>query len=145
MFRTQSYLLPASLKPRWITIEYENPNCPPLVDGVFSQEIVIPQSGFLCTSSSMYSGWHKRNYFSVNEQGERTLLKTQEQIWGESSFSRAKELLPDGKERCSFKGEQFFYGSKGEVTENNPIMEDEAFLQYHSDCKDWGVEIKHFS
>ncbi len=135
VFRTQNYILPESMKPRWITIEYENPKCPRLTDGIFSQDIVIPQSGFLCTSSSMYTGWHQAKYFLVNEQGERKPIK-EELIWGQSSFNRAKEILPGGTERCHFVGEQFFYGSKDELTENNPIMEEESFLQYHPDCRD---------
>ena len=83
----------------------------------------------------MYEGWHQPKYFLVNEQGERKPL-TEEQISSRSAFVRSKEILPNGEERCRCTGEKFFYGSKSEVTENNPIMDQEAFLQYHPDCKD---------
>ncbi len=83
----------------------------------------------------MYEGWDQPKYFLVNEQGKRKPL-TEEQISSRSAFVRGKEILPNGEERCRFTGEQFFYGSKSEVTENNPIMDEEAFLQYHPDCKD---------
>ena len=132
--RTQNYILPENIKHRWITIEYQNPKCLPLSDGVFSQDIVIPESGFLCTSSSMYEGWHQPKYFLVNEQSERKPL-TGEQIRTPSAFSRGKKILPNGEDRCHFVGEQFFYGLKDEVTEDNPIMDEEAFLQYHPDCR----------
>jgi hypothetical protein len=140
LFCTQTYLIPANMKPRWITIEYKNPKCQPLKDSVLGQEIMIPESGFLCTSSPQYSGWHKREYFLVNEKGERTPLKVGEHIWGESSFRSAGGALPDGRFRCNLEGGEFFFGSEVEVSEENPIMKDEAFLEYHPECQEKGVE-----
>ena len=136
LVRTQTYLLPAGIKPGWITIEHENQKCPPLKDGVFSQEIVIPESGFLCTSSPEYSGLHQRNYFLVDEKGGQTLLNRDEQIRRETSFSIAGEPLPGGKFRCEFKGERFFYGSEKELMEEDPVMTEEAFLKHHPECQD---------
>ena len=142
LFRTQTYLIPANMKPGWITIEYKNPKCQPLKDGEFCQEIIIPESGFLCTSSSQYSGWHKREYFLVNEKGERTLLKVGKHIWGEGSFRRAKEVLPGGQLRYPLEGEEFLYDPEGKIKEENQIMKDEAFLKYHPECRDTGIESK---
>ncbi|HZH91124.1 MAG TPA: hypothetical protein VEX70_10975 [Pyrinomonadaceae bacterium] len=139
LFHTQTYLIPANMKPRWITIEYKNPKCAPLKDVALGEEIMIPESGFLCTSSSQYSGWHKREYFLLNEKGERTPLKVSEHIWGESSFRKAEGALPDGKFRCNLEGGEFFYGSEGGVSEENPIIKDEAFLKYHPECREAGV------
>src|ERR1044072_926562 len=54
--RVHTYLIPAKIEPRWITIEYDNPRCTRLKESAFGQEFVIPESGFLCTSSAMYTG-----------------------------------------------------------------------------------------
>jgi hypothetical protein len=135
--RTEKYLLSAKMKPRWITIEYENPKCPPIKRGMFGQEFIIPESGFLCTSSSQYMGWHKRNYFLVDERGTRSVLKNGESIWRESNGEFTKLSFPNERQPCRIKHEQFFYGSKSDLTYDNPIMEDKNFLSnYHPECLD---------
>ena len=143
LFRVETYLIPAKMKPQWITIEYENPKCHSLKGSLFSQEFVIPESGFLCTSDSLYKGWSQRRYFLVNEKGVRTPLKIREHIWREGTLYVNVPSLDDGQPQCKVTAEEFFYGSKDDLTHENPIMENEIFLkEYHPECRNRGARIK---
>jgi hypothetical protein len=131
------------MEPRWITIEYENPKCLPLKKGALGQEFVIPESGFMCTSSKVYTGWSQRKYFLVNEKGERTPLKVGEQIWREETLNVNEPSLDAGMPMCKVTAEEFFYGPKDKLKYENPIMEDETFLsKFHPECRNRGIVTK---
>lgn len=135
LFRYQNYLLQSEVKKGWITIEYENPSCPQIPTAVFNQDIEIPSSGYLCASTSQYSGWHQPRYYLVLPDGSREAINGDE-IRAISSFQRAKGQTNDGKEYCAWKGEQFFYGTAKEFVEENPVEQNASFLAYHPDCRD---------
>lgn len=135
VFRTQNYVMPSTIKRGWITIEYENLSCPEIPSGIFSQDIEIPPSGFLCASSSLYSGWHSPKYLVVDEAGTKTEIPAKE-IMARSTFRRAMETIPNGEERCSWEGEEFFFGHRSEFVEENPILQNELFLAHHPDCRE---------
>jgi len=121
------------MESRWITIEYDNPKCAPL-KSVFGLEFVIPDSGFFCTSSPKYMGWHRDEYYLVDENNNRTALQIDERIFRHESLAERKFLLGAGASSCNVNGEEFFYGPKEKVTAENPIMGDEAFLRLHPEC-----------
>ncbi len=136
--RVHTYLIPVKIEPRWITIEYDNPRCPPLKESAFGREFVIPESGFLCTSSPMYTGWHREKYYSVDENNNRTALQTDERIFRRESFNINQPSSDAGMIVCKVTGEEFFYGPKEKLTSENPMMKDEAFLKQHPECSQQG-------
>jgi hypothetical protein len=140
-FRVETYLIPADMKPRWINIEYDNPKCPPLNGSKLSQEFVIPESGFICTSSPAYNGWFQRKFFLVDAKGKRTQLKEEGNIWQEGVISKDEPSLDEGQPRCKVSLTQFFYGTKDDPMGNNPIFQDEDFLRdYHPECRNTGIQ-----
>jgi uncharacterized protein (DUF169 family) len=140
--RVHSYLIPSKIEPHWITIEYDNPKCAPLKEGAFGREFVIPESGFLCTSSSMYTGWHREKYYSVDGNNNRTALQTDERIFRRESLAERKFSSDAGMVVCKVTGDEFFYGPKEKLTSENPIMEDENFLTSHPECRHRGITTK---
>jgi hypothetical protein len=86
-FRVHTYLIPAKMEQRWITIEYDNPKCPPLSENDSGRELVIPETGFLCTSSQRESGRHRAEYYVVDEHQRRTALKPDQWIQRRESFT----------------------------------------------------------
>lgn len=123
--RLQTYLLPSTMKPGWVIIEYENPNCAPLREGRLWQEHVIPESGYLCTSSHSEEGLTYQRYYLVDEKGERTRLVLSEQI-----FQRCSIQLNPFDKACKVTAEEFWYGPKEQI--NN---EDVALLKkLHPEC-----------
>lgn len=134
LLRVHTYLIPAKMESRWITIEYDNPKCAPLKESVFGREFVIPDSGFLCTSSPKYMGWHRDEYYLVDENNNRTALQTDERIFRREALAERKFSSDAGTFSCKVTGEEFFYGPKEKVTTENPIMGDEVFLRLHPEC-----------
>ena len=140
--RQETYLIPAEMKPRWISIEYDNPKCPPLTGSELSQEFIIPESGYLCTSSPRYHGLFQRRYFLVDTDGRRTPLRTGEQIRQESVLSKDEPSLDERQPRCKVSLDQFFYGTKDDLKEESSIFRDEFFLSvYHPECRNTGVFV----
>jgi Family of unknown function (DUF6843) len=141
--RVHTYLIPANIEPRWITIEYNNPKCAPLKESTFGREFVIPESGFLCTSSHMYTLWHRDKYYLVNENNNRTAVQTDERIFRRESFNINQPSSDAGMTACKVTGEEFFYGPKEKLTYENPIMQDENFLtRYHTECRHRDITVK---
>lgn len=138
--RVQSYLISTKMKPGWVTIEYENPKCSPLKESLFGQEFVIPESGFLCTSSSMYMGWQRRKYYLIDESNHRTALEPGEMIFREEGRQVNERSLDAGMPVCKVTAEEFFYGPKDKLTYENPIQQDENFLKLHPGCRRSGIE-----
>jgi hypothetical protein len=123
--RLQTYLLPATLKPGWVIIEYDNPKCAPLREGRLWQEHVIPGSGYLCTSSRSEEGLTYQRYYLVDEKGKRTRLVLSEQI-----FQRRSIQLNPFDKACKVTAEEFWYGPKEQI--NN---EDVGLLEkLHPEC-----------
>ena len=143
LLRVHTYLIPAKMAPRWITIEYENPKCAPLRETAFGGEFVIPESGFLCTSSAMYTGWHREEYYLVDENNNRTALRVDERIFRRESFNINELSSEPGMAVCKLTVEEFFYGPKEKLTYENPIRQDESFLtQYHPECRRRDMRVK---
>ena len=134
LLRVYTYLIPAKMESRWITIEYDNPKCAPLKESVFGREFVIPDSGYLCTSNPKYMGWHRDEYYLVDEHNNRTALQTEERIFRREALPERKSSSGASTSSCKVTGEEFFYGPKEKVTAENPIMGDEAFLRLHPEC-----------
>jgi hypothetical protein len=141
--RQETYLIPADMKPRWINIEYDNPKCPTLNGTELSQEFVIPESGYICTSSPSYKSFYQRRFFLVDAQGKRTPLKAEGNIWQEGGLSKDEPSLDEGQPRCKVSLNQFFYGTKDDLKSNNPIFQDEDFLHnYHPECRNTGIRLQ---
>ena len=126
------YLVPAEIDSRWITIEYDNPKCAPLRESSVGRELVIPESGFLCTSSSVYEGWHRQEYYSF-EGNNRTSLQPDKLVHRHRSFVINQGSLSGGPS-CKVAGVEFFYGPKEKLTADNPIKANEDFLKLHPEC-----------
>jgi len=123
--RVQTYLLPSTLKPGWVTIEYENPKCPPLREGRLWQEHVIPESGYLCTSSRRERGWFYRKYYLVQVNGERKPL-----IEGKDIFQESAIYLDAGNPDCKVIANSFWYGLKEQIDN----QQHEVLKQHHPEC-----------
>ena len=132
--RVHTYLIPAKIEPSWITIEHDNPKCTPLKEDVFGRELVIPESGFLCTSTPIYMGWHREKYYSVDANNKRTALQLDERIFRRGALAEHHFSSGTGTIVCKVSGLEFFYGPKEKLTADNPIMKDEAFLKLHPEC-----------
>lgn len=137
--RVHTYLIPAKMEPRWITIEYGNPKCAPLSESAFGREFVIPESGFLCTSSPMYTDWHREQYYLVDENNNRTALQIDEQILRRESFNIIESPSDAGTTVCKVSGEEFFYGSKEKLTYENPIRQ--SLSQFHPECRPRNINV----
>ena len=122
--RLQSYLLPSTLKYGWVTIEYDNPNCSKIKGGPLGDEFVIPQSGYLCTSSPMETGLTYQRYYLVNDKGERTSLDIDQQI-----HVRASVFVSRGS--CNITAETFWYGPKDKITNDKT----DFIEKFHSECR----------
>lgn len=123
--RLQSYLLPATLKPGWVTIEYENPKCNALKEGQIWQEHVIPESGYLCTSSRRETGWVYRKYYLVESNGEQKSLSEDREI-----FQVGTIYLEPWKAGCNVIADSFWYGPKEQIdNRRHEILE-----QHHPEC-----------
>ncbi len=132
----RAVLIPATMKPQWINIEYGNPKCPPATETECNQEFVVPESGFVCTSTPDNKGWwYADNYFLVDKDGKRTLLNY-EDIWQKGTISLDQPALETGTGKCKVTLSQFFYGKQTDVRSTNTIFQNEDFLNnYHPQCK----------
>ena len=135
LFRVHTYLIPAKLKLGWISIEYENPQCPKLEEGRWGREVVVPESGFLCTSSSLYTGWHRTEFYAVDENGARTSIR-EDEIHRKGTVSIIRSSMePGAVPICDVKNlQEFFYGPNEKLTYGNAITKNESFLRYHPEC-----------
>jgi hypothetical protein len=137
MTTSRNFLISASTKPKWINIEYGNPKCPTVEETACNQEFVVPESGFLCTSTPDNEGWwYTDNFFLVNNVGERTPIEKRKDIWLDGTLSVHQPALETGTGLCKVSLFQFFYGKQSEVRSMNTIFQNEDFLvNYHPQCK----------
>ena len=133
LLRVHTYLIPAKMESRWITIEYNNPKCAPLKENRFARELVIPESGFLCTSSPPYPGWYRPEYYLFDEVNTRTALDSDRLIHRQGSFIIQLGSF-NGGATCEVGADEFFYGPMEKLTADNPIRTDELFLKLHPEC-----------
>jgi len=123
--RVQTYLLPSTLKTGWVTIEYENPKCNALREGRLWQEHVIPESGYLCTSSKSETSWVYRKYYLVQANGEKRPLTIGKQIFKESTVY----LNPLNRD-CKVIAESFWYGPQEQIdNQQHAVLE-----KLHPEC-----------
>jgi len=85
---------------KWITIEYSNSKCAPLEETSSGREFVIPESGYLCTSSAMYMGWHREKFYAVDERNSRTPIEVDKRILRPESFNVNEPSLDAGMPAC---------------------------------------------
>ena len=123
--RVQTYLLPATLKPGWVAIEYDNPKCAALRESRLWQEHVIPESGYLCTSSHRKTRWVYRKYYLVQANGERTTLTVGKQIFKEITVY-LNPLNPD----CKVIAESFWYGPQEQIDNQHDVL----LKKLHPEC-----------
>ncbi|MEM7510401.1 MAG: hypothetical protein AAF388_05675 [Bacteroidota bacterium] len=72
--RTQRvFYIPADFE-GWVSIKYSIPGAPPLPSSDSAQEITIPPSGTLLTSSPLEQGWGRDTYFRLNADQSLTLI-----------------------------------------------------------------------
>lgn len=129
--RVQNYLIPSKLQPSWVTIEYENPMCPLLQKGWLGTDFIIPESGYLCTSSSVKAGFTYERYYLVGDQGKRVRLSINEQIF-------RRESVFVNQNSCKINADSFWYGPKDKITN-----EADSFIErYHPECRDSGIITK---
>jgi Family of unknown function (DUF6843) len=126
--RTKTYLIPAKIESRWITIEYSNPECEPLKESTFGRELNIPDTGYLCTSTAMDTEWHREIFYLIDDHNNRTEIRPEDRVFRRESFNVNQST-------CKVVGEEFFYGQKEMLTYENPILSDENFLKLHPKCK----------
>jgi len=124
--RVQTYLLPSTLKPGWVAIEYDNPRCPPLREGRLWQEHMIPESGYLCTSSHRETRWVYRKYYLVQANGERTPLTVGKQIFKEITIY-LNPLNPN----CKVIAESFWYGPQEQIDNQQDVL----LKKLHPECE----------
>jgi hypothetical protein len=112
--------------PGWITVEYGRPGCPPLELGPFGRRIVIPSTGYACTSSPMEYGWVRRTFIAIDPGGLR--LDVREKVHnsrplGERISTRVPEGSTSGKareeKRCAPSAEEFWYGPTTGMTNDS--------------------------
>jgi len=123
--RLQTYLLPSTLKPGWVTIEYENPRCSSLREGRLWQEHVIPESGYLCTSSQRETRWVYRKYYLVEANGERRPLTQDREI-----FQVGTIYLEPWNPECKVIADSFWYGPQEQIDNQRH----EVLKQHHPEC-----------
>lgn len=141
--RQETFLIPSNMKPLWVNVEYDNPKCPALDGTELKQEFVVPESGYICTSSSSYKGAYQRRFFLVDAEGNRTLLESKGNIWQQGVLSKDEPSLDKGQPRCKVSLNQFFYGKKDDLKSDNPIFQDETFLsEYHPECRRTGISVE---
>jgi hypothetical protein len=123
--RVQTYLLPSTLKPGWVAIEYENPKCAPLKEGRLWQEHMIPESGYLCTSSHRETGWVYSKYYLVAPNGKRTRLAIGKQIFREITI-----YLDPLNPECKVIAESFWYGPQEQIDNQAEVL----LKKLHPEC-----------
>jgi hypothetical protein len=143
LIRQETFLIPSENAAEVGLDRIWNPKCTPLGGDEVNPIFTIPEDGFLCTSSARYSSYYRRSYYSVDEEGNRTMVKQSEKIRHEGTLTKKEPSLDKGQPDCNVTLDQFFYGSKEDLKENNPIFEDENFLtNYHPECRNTGVRME---
>lgn len=123
--RLQTYLLPSTLKTGWVTIEYENSKCSALREGRLWQEHVIPESGYLCTSSRREEKWVYRKYYLIQANGERRPLTEDKEI-----FQVGTIYLEPWNPDCKVIADSFWYGPREQIDNQRHVL----LKKLHPEC-----------
>jgi len=131
----ETYLIPSTMKEGWVTIEYGNPTCPPL-KGRSRREYVIPKSGYFCTSTKRNTKWFYDWYYLVDENGKRTALVKDKQI-----FHRMSVFLDPLNPNPGCKNvvaDVFWYGRQDKIDNQDGV----ALQKQHPECGGLKIPIK---
>ncbi len=124
--RAEVFDLPPSFK-GWVLLQFEDPACPPLTSGMWSNHWVIPESGCVCTSDAPLLRLRERRYERVNTDGNRETLSFRwhddtSDIW--SPLGLTKGPRSSDAPHKQFWRSTFFVGTKTEYEsqyKGNPI------------------------
>ena len=129
----ETYLIPSTMKEGWVTIELGNPKCPPLRQGRGWRELVIPESGYLCTSNprneKLFYDW----YYLIDENGKRTPLVKDQQI-----FQRRSIIFDYSYQNCKVVADSFWYGRQDKIDNQDAV----ALKERHPECTGIRVPFK---
>ena len=101
----------------WVTVQYENPNCPALPTREGKRIISIPSSGALCTSTPSPSGTRWVRMYYVDNGSNLELRSTG---WGEGGMIWAESGPSEGRAQWEYAGRAEYstsrleQGSRGE-------------------------------
>jgi hypothetical protein len=114
----EDFVLAAEIKPGWVIVEYRRPDCPPLKVSFCKREIPVPNSGYVCTSSSPDRSLILARYFLVDSRGRRSRLDRE--LWVHSRWLLEgpwETRSPDGTviRSCEVVADAFWYGPPGSV------------------------------
>lgn len=84
------FYFPQSFK-GWVTVKFEKPGAPALIDEDGALRFNIPPSGILETSSTYKEGWGKDHFFVIGPDGRYTEVERTETVNGES-LTRVHDL-----------------------------------------------------
>ena len=99
----------------WVTVEYEQPSCPPLSSDGIRMVVVVAPTGRACTSSPIQDGWHLTRYEYVLPNGRRQVIPS-------GGWNTASEITPLSV-NTNTKREFLFVGTRQELDrswENRP-------------------------
>jgi len=132
----ETYLIPSTMKEGWVTIELGNPKCPPLKQGQGWREFVIPESGYLCTSTQRHTKYFYDWYYLVDENGQRTPLVKNRQIFQRISiFLDPLNPNPNCKDVVA---DAFWYGRQDKIDNQHDV----ALQKHHPECSGLRIPIK---
>ena len=120
------------MKEGWITIELGNPKCPPLKNRT-RREFIIPESGYVCTSTPRHEKWFYDWYYLVDENGKRTPLVKDKEI-----FQRTSIIFDYSYQNCKVVADSFWYGSQDKIDNQNDV----ALQKHHPECTGIRVPFK---
>jgi hypothetical protein len=107
-----------------MVVEFENPKCPATESSWRGRDFVIPESGYLCTSSPLDHGYVYDRYYRVSGDGRREKLEIGKEIQARSGLN----LTLKG---CRVTATVFRYDAAEGTTWNSG-----AFIrEHHPECR----------
>jgi hypothetical protein len=129
----ETYLIPSTMKEGWVTIELGNPKCPHLRHGRGWREVVIPESGYVCTSTPQHTKLFYDWYYLVDQNGKRTPLAYEQQI-----FKRNTIQLDALNPNCKVVADSFWYGRQDKIDNQEAV----ALQKRHPECSGTTFPLK---
>jgi hypothetical protein len=128
MFPREEIVLPLeAVPPRWITVEFGNPGCPSVDEGR-RRKIVVPPSGYACTSTQMDRGWVHR-VFSAYDSSRRR-IDVANKIHQEHTIETLSSAGKDGVRSCTPNAWFFWYGDPEKIAGDSAA----AYRKRHPEC-----------
>lgn len=106
---------------RWVVIEFERPDCPPLPESWLGYRYEIPESGYLCTSSEPWGGQWVYLRFYLADSNRQIRIDARKLIHKESA---------NWLHSCGAMMKVFWYGPEEDITGSY----NEAIWQARPDC-----------